>query len=141
MQAFHYNPSVNPWFSSRSLSRRNSTNRENHQELAHNLIAVDEQNLILVLAVPGFEKNELDIQLEKNTLTIHGNTKEDDNISTFIHQGITKATFKKQFQLDKNIEIGNAKLKNGLLHISLIKNIPEELKPQSISIQCNDDNH
>ena len=141
MQAFHYNPSFNPRFLNRSSSHRNLPNRQNHQELAHNLIAVDEQNLILVLAVPGFEKNELDIQLEKNTLTIRGNTKEDDNVSTFIHQGITKSTFKKQFQLDKNIEIGNAKLKNGLLHISLIKNIPEELKPQSISIQCNDDNH
>ncbi|MBV1872489.1 MAG: Hsp20 family protein [Gammaproteobacteria bacterium] len=141
MQAFHYNPSFNPRFSSRSLSRGNFPNKQNHQDLAHNLIAVDEQNLTLVLAVPGFEKSELDIQLEKSTLTIRGNTKEDDSVSTFVHQGITKATFRKQFQLDENIEINSAKLKNGLLHIYLTKNIPDELKPQSISIQCDDDKH
>ena len=137
MQALHYNPTFRKHFSSHPYSLLDNAfnpSREKKQELLHNLVVVDDHHYILTLAVPGFEKDELDIQLEKNTLIVRGNNKEESREQTFIHQGIVKQNFEKQFRLDKSIKIEHAELQNGLLQINLTKEIPEELKPVSIAI-------
>ena len=137
MQALHYKPNFSKHFSNQPYSLWEdafNSSREKKLELLHNLVVVDDHHYTLTLAVPGFERDELDIQLEKNTLIIRGNNKEEDREQTFIHQEIVKQNFEKQFRLDKSIKIEHAELQNGLLQISLTKEIPEELKPVSIAI-------
>lgn len=99
----------------------------------HNLIKIDEDNYKIELAVAGFSKEDLDIQVHDNQLTIFGDTEEDASTS-FVHKGIASRNFRKVFALGEYIEVINAEMKNGLLVVSLQRNLPEAKKPKSIAI-------
>ncbi|MBL4608575.1 MAG: Hsp20 family protein [Pseudomonadales bacterium] len=101
---------------------------------AYNLVADKEHHFVITLSVPGFEKSELDIQLDENVLVVRGKNKTNTEEIDFLHCGFVKRDFVKHFRLEKNIKIADAQLTDGLLHINLMKEIPEELKPISITI-------
>lgn len=97
-------------------------------------ILEDDDHYAISLAVSGFEQDELDINVEKGVLTVSGE-KGDDKDRKFIYQGIANRTFERKFNLADYVEVSGAELKNGLLTIKLVKEIPEAMKPRKISIK------
>lgn len=104
----------------------------------YNIEVLDENCYAITLTVAGFSQEELDIQVEKGELTVRGNKHAKDE-REYLYQGITNRTFECKFNLADYIEVTGADLSNGLLTISLVKEIPEAMKPKSIAI--NQDNN
>ena len=88
----------------------------------------------ITLAIAGFETGELDIQVEKGVLTVRGKKDEDKTERSYLYQGIANRAFERKFNLADHVEVSGADLNNGLLTISLLKEIPEAMKPKSIAI-------
>ncbi|SBS30370.1 Small heat shock protein IbpA [Marinomonas spartinae] len=104
----------------------------------YNIEVVDDNRYAISLALAGFEESDLDIKVEKNVLTVRGE-KADAGEHRYLHQGIANRSFERKFNLADYVEVTNAELKNGLLTISLVKEIPEAMKPRKIAInQAND---
>lgn len=99
----------------------------------YNIEVLDENRYAITLAVAGFSQEELDIQVEKGVLTVRGDRHAKDE-RNYLYQGIANRTFERKFNLADYIEVTGADLSNGLLTISLLKEIPEAMKPKSITI-------
>jgi molecular chaperone IbpA len=85
------------------------------------------------IAVAGFSQEDLDIEYKDNELTIEGKKKEEEQ-TDYVHKGIANRGFRKVWHIEDHTEVIDAKLKNGLLKVSLEKIVPEELKPKKIKI-------
>ena len=103
----------------------------------YNIEMLDEQRYAITLAVAGFSQQEIKIEVEKGVLSIRGN-KPESNDSKFLHRGIPSRTFERNFNLADYVEVTGAELVNGLLTISLVREIPEAMKPKTISINGNE---
>ena len=99
----------------------------------YNIEVLDENRYAITLALAGFSEDELDIQVEKGVLTVRGN-KDSKEEREFLYQGIANRNFERKFNLADHIEVTGADLSNGLLTVSLKKEIPEAMKPKSIAI-------
>ena len=93
-----------------------------------------ESQYSITLAVAGFEESELDIQVERGVLTVRGKKAASEENRSFLYQGIANRSFERKFNLADHIEVTGADLSNGLLTISLVKEIPEAMKPKTIAI-------
>lgn len=100
----------------------------------YNIEVTDENHYGITLAVAGFEESELDIQVEKRILTIRGKKADVDKDRNYLYQGIANRSFERKFNLADHVEVAGANLENGLLNISLVKEVPEALKPKKIAI-------
>lgn len=105
----------------------------------YNIEVTGEERYAVTLAVAGFTDSELDISVEKGVLTVRGR-KQDDEDRKFLHQGIANRAFERKFNLADYVEVTDAALDNGLLTISLKKEIPEAMKPRSIAINAGSGN-
>lgn len=103
----------------------------------YNIEIIDENHYAITLAVAGFSQNELNINVEKGVLTVHGKRAVADE-HRYLHHGIANRTFERRFNLADYVEVINADLSNGLLTISLVKEIPEAMKPKTIAINQSD---
>ncbi len=99
----------------------------------YNIEAIDENQYAITLAVAGFDREDLDIQVEKSVLTVRGK-KEDKADRNFLYQGIATRAFERKFSLADHVEVTSADLSNGLLTIRLVKEVPEAMKPRTIAI-------
>lgn len=99
----------------------------------YNIEVVDDNRYAISLALAGFDESDLDIKVEKNVLTIRGE-KADSGEHKYLHHGIANRAFERKFNLADYVEVTNAELRNGLLTISLVKEIPEAMKPRKIAI-------
>lgn len=88
----------------------------------------------ITMAVAGFSKDELDIEVKEQSLTVKGEKKSDDKDRQFLHRGIATRAFERRFQLADHVEVTGADLQDGLLHIDLVRNVPERLKPRTVQI-------
>ncbi|MBX2809073.1 MAG: Hsp20 family protein [Cellvibrionaceae bacterium] len=91
----------------------------------------------ITMAVAGFAEQDLDLQVENNRLTIAGNKNArqgDKETREYLHQGIAERSFERRFQLADHVRVDNAQLENGLLHIDLVREVPEAMKPRKIAI-------
>jgi molecular chaperone IbpA len=88
------------------------------------------------IAVAGFAENELTIESKENTLTIRGEKQEksDEQKGEVLYQGIAARAFERRFQLADYVQVTGAQLANGLLHVDLVREIPEAKKPRQIPI-------
>ncbi|CAG0911907.1 unnamed protein product [Cyprideis torosa] len=87
------------------------------------------------MAVAGFGEDNLDIEAKENTLLVKGEQAKDDKEERdMLFQGIAARNFERRFQLADHVEVRNAHLENGLLHIDLVREIPEAMKARKISI-------
>lgn len=93
-----------------------------------------EDRYAITLAVAGFEEGELDIQVENGVLRVRGKKAEDSEEKSYPYRGIANRSFERKFNLADHIEVRGADLKNGLLTIGLVKEVPEAMKPRSIAI-------
>jgi molecular chaperone IbpA len=92
------------------------------------------------VAVAGFTNADLSIETKENTLTIHGEKQANDEEkrSEVLYKGIAERAFERSFQLANHIVVRSAKLANGLLHIDLVREVPEAMKPRAIPIVSSD---
>ncbi len=100
----------------------------------YNIEVVEENNYAITVAVAGFKLSELDIQVENGELTVSGKKQNSSDSKTFLHQGIATRSFERKFNLADHVEVTNADLQDGLLTLSLVREIPEAMKPKSIAI-------
>ena len=100
----------------------------------YNVKKVDEDNYTIELAVAGYDRDELEINVEKDTLTIKSD-KENDDKSEFMHRGIAGRNFTQHFTLGEYMIVKSASLENGLLIIKIERELPEEAKPKTIKIK------
>ena len=100
----------------------------------YNVKKVDEDNYTIELAVAGYDREELEIKVEKDTLTIKSD-KETDNKSDFLHRGIAGRNFTQHFTLGEYMIVKSASLENGMLSIKIERELPEEAKPRQIKIK------
>ncbi|MEM1439781.1 MAG: Hsp20 family protein [Pseudomonadota bacterium] len=99
----------------------------------YNIEVTGDERYAVTLAVAGFAESELDISVEKGVLTVRGR-KGNDAERKFLHQGIANRAFERKFNLADFVEVTGAALENGLLTISLRKEIPDAMKPRKIEI-------
>lgn len=102
----------------------------------YNIKKIDDNKYVIEIAVAGFAKQDIEIVLDGDKLTIKGNTKEDSQ--NYLFKGIASRAFTRTFALTESIEVKDADLVNGMLKIFLESIIPEHKKPKKIHI--NDEN-
>ena len=102
----------------------------------YNIERTGEDSYRISMAVAGFSDEEISIEAHRNVLTVKGERKEEaeGEGSELLYRGIASRAFERRFQLADHVDVVGAALKNGLLHIDLKRNIPEELKPRKIEI-------
>jgi molecular chaperone IbpA len=99
----------------------------------HNIIKTDEHKYIVELAVAGFSRDEIDIEVQENTLTIKGE-KLDKSELNYLHRGIGTRSFTKSIAISDTIAVKGAEYKDGILRIGLENIIPEHRKPRKVAI-------
>ncbi len=101
----------------------------------YNIERTGENAYRITMAVAGFSDEELSIEAREHVLTVKGErTPDEDSETEYLHRGIAKRAFERRFQLADHVEVRGANLKNGLLHIDLVREIPEAMKPRRIAI-------
>ena len=100
----------------------------------YNIERLDENDYRITMAVAGFTEDDLEITSEQNTLVISGRQQEDNEDRNFLHRGIAERNFERKFQLAEHVKVTAARLENGLLHVDLVREIPEAMKPRKIAI-------
>jgi molecular chaperone IbpA len=103
----------------------------------YNIERTGENDFRITVAVSGFSQNEISIVAKENTLTIRGEKGANENSksqSEVLYRGIASRAFERQFQLADFVQVKNASLENGLLHVDLVREIPEAAKPRQIPI-------
>jgi molecular chaperone IbpA len=100
----------------------------------YNIERLGENEYRISMAVAGFSEGELKVDVKEQVLNVRGEKKADEKPREFLHRGIAARTFERHFQLADHVEIKGADLKDGLLHIDLVRNVPERLKARTIAI-------
>lgn len=100
----------------------------------HNVIRVDEDHTRIELAVAGFTRDDLEVELENNRLTVRGEKAEEEDVE-YIFRGLSARSFVKKWTLDRHLRVDFVKLENGILTIGIVREIPEEEKPKLLDIQ------
>lgn len=103
----------------------------------YNIVKVDENKYVIELAVAGFGKHNLELELQEGVLTISGKSNVEDSEkdeATYLYKGIADRTFTRKFTLADTVEIRNAELINGMLKVWLENVIPDSKKPVKINI-------
>jgi molecular chaperone IbpA len=102
----------------------------------YNIETLDENKYQITLALAGFTDDDLDITSEQNILVVRG--KQNNDVERkYLHRGIATRSFERKFQLADHVKVTSATMENGLLHIQLMKEIPEAMKPRKIEINSN----
>ncbi|MDQ2077296.1 Hsp20 family protein [Marinimicrobium sp. ABcell2] len=101
----------------------------------YNIELTGEDQYRISMAVAGFDRSELNIEVNQNNLTVSANKRADDERRTYLHQGIAARNFERHFQLADYVKVQGATFENGLLHVDLVREIPEAMKPRTIEIQ------
>ncbi|WP_419914797.1 Hsp20 family protein [Hoeflea sp.] len=102
----------------------------------YNIERTGDNSYRITMAVAGFGDDDLSVEAREHVLTVKG-VKADENgkdEGEFLYRGIAKRAFERRFQLAEYVEVKGAKLENGLLHVDLVREIPEAMKPRQIAI-------
>jgi molecular chaperone IbpA len=102
----------------------------------YNIAKAGEDAYRITFAVAGFGENDLDVQVENNTLTVRGKTTPEADTTAYLYRGIAGRSFERKFELANHIQVDGARIENGLLHIDLKRVVPEALKPRKIAINA-----
>jgi molecular chaperone IbpA len=101
----------------------------------YNIERTDENSYRIEIAVAGFKPQELSIEVKENHLTVQGRKVANDDPRRFLHRGLAERNFERRFQLADYVVVTDAALADGLLSISLKRELPEQLKPRRIEIK------
>jgi len=100
----------------------------------YNIEKTGEDAYRLTMAVAGFGRDEIDITVHENTLTVTGKSKTEEEESRYLHRGIARRAFERRFSLADHLKVVGASLDNGMLHVDLAHEVPEAAKPRKIQI-------
>ncbi len=101
----------------------------------YNVLKHDEDHFEIEVAVAGFDKEDISIEVDQNQLTIKGNRQKDDDASKYLHRGLAARDFERTFTLADYMVVGDAELTNGILRVKITRVVPEALKPRLIAIK------
>jgi molecular chaperone IbpA len=104
----------------------------------YNIERTAENGYRITVAVAGFSEKELSIEVKEGTLTIRGYKEEtvSEEKSEVLYQGIAARAFERRFQLADHVLVEGASLENGLLHVDLVREVPEAQKPRQVPINA-----
>ena len=100
----------------------------------YNIEKLSEDSYRISMAVAGFAEADLDVTTQNHTLVITGRPHKEEEAAQYLHRGIAGRAFERRFELADYIRVSGASLVNGLLHVELTREIPEAMKPRTISI-------
>lgn len=104
----------------------------------YNIVKISEDKFSIELAVAGFKEGDIDVQVEKNQLSVSGEQSVDlDKPVEYLHRGISSRSFTRTWTLADHVEVKGAEIANGILTITLERIVPEEQKPKKIAISYN----
>jgi len=101
----------------------------------YNIERTGDNDYLIEIAVAGFKPAELTIEVKENLLTVQGQKVANEDTRRFLHRGLAERNFKRRFQLADYVVVQDAQLVDGLLAISLHRELPEQLKPRIIEIK------
>ena len=115
-----------------------STERHNSNYPPYNIHKLNDNDYKIEIALAGYSKDDIELELKDSTLTVRNKTKEkviNEDTNGVIHKGIATRQFERSFTISEDIKVKNAELKNGLLNIDLERIIPDDKKPRLIDIK------
>lgn len=141
MTNFDFSPLFRSTVGFDRLSRMLETGMLSDQASAYppyNIVKLSDDEYRITMAVAGFGDNDIEIVSQENQLTVSGRISGKDdsgnNAVTYLHRGIAERAFERRFQLADHIKVTTADLSNGLLTITLVREVPEAMKPRKIDI-------
>jgi molecular chaperone IbpA len=102
----------------------------------YDIVRTSDDSYRITMAVAGFSESELTVTHQPNLLIVSGNKPDEEG--DYLHRGIPGTSFERKFELADHVKVANADLRNGLLTIVLVREVPEEMKPRKISIKAGD---
>lgn len=100
----------------------------------YNIEKTGEDAYRLTMAVAGFSPEEIDVTVHESSLLVTGKAKKEEEDSRYLHHGIARRAFERRFSLADHIKVVGANLDNGMLHVDLVREVPEAAKPHKIQI-------
>jgi molecular chaperone IbpA len=100
----------------------------------YNIERLGENEYRITMAVAGFSESDIKLEVKEQVLSVTGEKPAEEKTRIFLHRGIAGRSFARSFQLADHVEVKGADLRDGLLHIDLVRNVPERLKPRTIAI-------
>ena len=115
----------------------NFDNQKQNSFPAYDIVKVNEDEYEITLAVSGLNKKDINMEVHDGVLTIEGQSSNEveDNSIQYVYKGIARRAFEQKFRLEQFVEVKDAKLVDGLLTVSLKREIPEERKPKKIPLK------
>lgn len=115
---------------------RRYANQVNNNYPPYNIIKTGENSYVLEIAVTGFSKDEITVEVNQDQLVVRGQKQRDSEVElVFLHHGLASRDFTKIWPLAEFIEVGEAVIKNGVLTVKLERVVPEALKPRFLNIK------
>jgi molecular chaperone IbpA len=105
----------------------------------YNIEKFSDDRYRITMAVAGFEESDLEITAKGQSLVIAGKVRKEEPKAEFLHRGIAGRSFERRFELADHIRVERAALANGLLHVDLVREIPEAMKPRTIKVESQAD--
>jgi molecular chaperone IbpA len=100
----------------------------------YNIERTGEDTYRITMAVAGFGEGDLNVVTQDNQLLISGKNAKDEAENSFLYRGIAGRAFERRFTLADHIRVSGASLVNGLLHVELVREVPEAMKPRQVKI-------
>jgi molecular chaperone IbpA len=100
----------------------------------YNIERVADDNYRISMAIAGFSKADINIEVKENTLTIKGESSQEKEDVQYLHRGLANRAFERRFQLADHVHVNGADLNDGMLFIDLVREVPEAMKPRTIAI-------
>jgi molecular chaperone IbpA len=116
------------------LERRFATQSSSNNYPPHNVIKHSDSDYEIQVAVSGFEKEEIVVEVDQDQLIIRGQRDKTDDDVEYLYRGLATRDFVKSLTLAEYMEVGEAKIKNGIISVRIKRVIPEALKPRQIKI-------
>jgi molecular chaperone IbpA len=105
---------------------------------AYNILRLADDEFRISLAVPGFTEPEISVETREGAVWVKGERSVDPNHNQYLFRGINVQAFQRTFQLPEHVRVSGARLESGMLHIDLVRELPEALRPQKIRVTSGD---
>ncbi|CRY55721.1 heat shock chaperone IbpB [Yersinia intermedia] len=134
MRNYDLSPLLRQWIGFDKLANSMQGAQDAQGFPPYNIEKTDDNHYRISLALAGFKQSDLDIEVEGPRLTVRGKTAPADKQVEYLHQGLVRKEFSLTFTLAEHLNVDNAQFENGMLHIDLLRQVPEALQPQRITI-------
>lgn len=118
----------------RLFSMLDSANSDTPSYPPYNIERTGENSYRITMAVAGFAEADLTVEAKEHVLTVKGEKSEEDEKRDVLYRGIASRAFERRFQIAEYVRVDGAHLQHGLLHIDLVRELPEAMKPRKIAI-------